>query len=300
MPLANFRCPDGEKVNIQVCLKSCRLDERCLTYPTLILIVAGQREWNGKASVTQLLNGTMLEYLKITSDYTVSPRGRAYSLLGTAHHIKMAKPAGDWITEKRLIDPESEITGILDLLEPDPKHPGQYHLIDYKTYGSYRVAKLLGLVSAKVVHPTEVYKRSGTWGAAGTPKMVTVFHQDPLAVEQLEEQLQLNAYRLQVKKLGYIINSLRLQVTVRDGGTEVARSRGIDQPIYYPIEIKLLADEVVEAFLNLKLRDLTEALANGWTKPCNDKECWDGIRCRDYCDVAEFCPKGQNLLKQNE
>ena len=33
-----FRCPDGQIIPVKDCLTKCRMDERCLTLPTLKLI----------------------------------------------------------------------------------------------------------------------------------------------------------------------------------------------------------------------------------------------------------------------
>ena len=40
-------------------------------------------------------------------------------------------------------------------------------------------------------------------------------------------------------------------------------------------------------------RVLSNALkAKTMPGPCSSVECWDGRRCKSYCDVAEFCDKG--------
>ena len=34
------------------------------------------------------------------------------------------------------------------------------------------------------------------------------------------------------------------------------------------------------------------ALEQGsWSEPCNSRECWDDVRCKEYCDVAMYYPK---------
>ena len=90
MPLAWFRCPDGSLVNVEDCLgePGCRMGQRCLTQPTLQFI-ARDRKWTGIPSTTQLLNGTMLEFLKITQPYAVDPQNRAFALLGSIHHQRL-------------------------------------------------------------------------------------------------------------------------------------------------------------------------------------------------------------------
>jgi len=77
MSMEWFKCPDGEVVPIKDCLIKCRMDERCLTLPTLALI-SEEREWKGIPSTTQLLNGTMMDFLKLTPPYVVDPDKRAF------------------------------------------------------------------------------------------------------------------------------------------------------------------------------------------------------------------------------
>jgi len=289
-----FICPDKEIIPVQDCLKciiKCRYGRTCLTRPTRVKI-AEERVWSGEPSTTQLLNGTMLEFLKLTNSYAIDPDSRMFALLGTRHHEmlhEMAKTLG--------LPSEVALTGddkdIFDLLEQD--EDGQWVLLDYKTWGSYRVAQAIGLVEiGKKPDPSgAVYKTSGKWGKAGSPKMVNVFQAMPQQVDNTEAELQLNRYRLLLKeKYGIDVVLMRIQATVRDGGLAVANSRGIDRNGIM-IEIQMLPDERVKAYFDAKRTDLLLALAQGsWSIPCTNKESWDGVRCREYCDVWNFCPKG--------
>lgn len=115
MSLEAFVCPDKETIMVSDCLKQCRMKERCLTTPYLVHI-STERGWNGIPSTTQLLNGTMLEYLKLTKPYSVDPDSRAFMLYGTIHHQALE------IVAKRLGLP-AEIPlnvdrDIFDLIEP--------------------------------------------------------------------------------------------------------------------------------------------------------------------------------------
>lgn len=300
MPLTHFRCPDKVTVAIPDCLEKCRMATRCLTKPTLLAIVGGQREWNGTPSTTQLLNGTMMEFLKITKDYTIDPRGRAFALMGIDHHEKLAKPIGNWDSEKRMGE---DITGTADLIildEDTENHLGEHILVDHKNFGSYRVAKVLGLEKTYRPHPTEVYRTSGKWGRAGTPKSVAVFTINEGAREYANEQLQLNHYRLLAEEEGYKISRLQLQITVRDGGTQAAFSRGVMENIYYPVDIPMLPNTAVKVYFGDKRSALIRALEDGKTSICSGEERWQDKRCLDYCDVAEHCTHGQQVLWMKE
>lgn len=292
--LIGFVCPDGDKITLTECMQSCRMKERCLTAPTLLLI-SKEREWNGVASTTQLLNGTMLEYLKLTKPYYVEPDSRAFMLAGSIHHEALevvAKELGLAAEIALSIDRD-----IFDLIESEEDG---LVLTDYKLWGSFKVAKVLGIVvGGKVPDPSgAMYKTSGKWGKAGSPKMVNSFKVDTSKADNWEAELQLNHYRVMLEDLGVKIQRLQIQATVRDGGTAISTSRGVGRKVYR-IPVNLLDDEIVKDYFDFKRHCLKKALDKGWTEPCNPKESWDGIRCKSYCDVSDYCTKGQ-LLKSLE
>lgn len=293
MPATQFRCTDGQTISIGECLQSCRMGRRCLTLPTLIKIASSERPYAGIPSTTRLLNGAMLEYLKATTTYTISPKDRAYSLLGTEHHAQLAQFQGSWLAEKRQ---GTEITGTPDVIEPDELTPGQFILTDYKTYGSYRVQKCLGLISKKKKSTTERYVKSGRWGKAGDFKNITTWHIDPTKADTHDEQLQLNHYRLLLEEAGYKISYMQLQVTVRDGGVQIARERGVTDSIYL-IPIPFLPDDNVKQIFTAAKEKL-DGYINGTRSimPCNSEESWNLRRCEDYCEVADNCPQGRAVL----
>lgn len=275
--LIGFICPDGKRINLELCLEKCRMKERCLTLPTLVA-VSRERPWEGKASTTQLLNGTMLEFLKLTCPYYVRPQSRAFALLGTQHHKRLEEVAKELGLPAEI--PLSVDRDIFDLLEQED---GYLVLSDYKTWGSYRVARALGIV------------KEGKGKEA-------VFTTDPDKADNWEAEYQLNRYRIMLrKKVGLDIHRMQLQVTVRDGGLFVAYSRGITESIY-KIPIPRIPDDEIESYFDFKEQCLKEAMEKWakdrepWKLPCNAQESWGDKRCIDYCDVAEFCPKGRLLL----
>ena len=290
--LEKFQCPDKETILVPECLKKCRMQERCMTLPTLTLI-SQEREWSGVASTTQLLNGTMLEYLKLTKPYTVDPDSRAFMLQGTKHHKALETIAKELGMASEI--PLSVDRDIFDLIEVEES---QIVLTDYKLWGSYRVAKALGVtkVGTKPDPSGAVYKTTSKWGKAGEPKMVNIFTQIPANADNWEVEYQLNRYRVMLEELGVKVTRLQLQVTVRDGGLAIATSRGLDRNTYR-IPIKLLPNQEVIDYFALKAENLNKALIYGWTEPCTPAECWDGNRCSGYCDVSMFCPRGQLIQK---
>ncbi len=172
--------------------------------------------------------------------------------------------------------------------------PKNWKIVDNKNFGSYKVASVMGIQKTMVSSTTEVYKKSGNWGKAGTPKQIPVFTQHPEKADLKQETLQLNHYRVLAKDLGYNVTKLQLQITVRDGGTIAAKTRGIFENIYYPVPVPMLPDEAVRGFYEVKRLILMHHLLNRTLpEPCNDEEAWDGRRCVDFCDVTDFCPKGK-------
>ena len=288
MPLERFICPDKESIGVKDCLTKCRMAERCLTLPTLTLI-AEEREWHGVPSTTQLLNGTMMEFLKLTKPYAVDPDRRMFMLAGTNHHKSLelaAKELGLPAEVALSIDRD-----IFDLLEEED---GELVMTDYKLWGSYAVAKALGIVKVgEQPDPSgEVYKSTGKWGKAGSPKMVPIFQRNASQADNADVELQQNRYRVKLAEKGIQLKRMQIQVIVRDGGLAIATSRGITRNSYR-IPIKKIEDDVVTAFFAAKESALLSALAMGkWEQPCSEAECWEGKRCQDYCDVACYCPKG--------
>jgi len=222
-------------------------------------------------STTQLLNPTRQEYLKIMRDYAIAPKSRAFALLGTRHHRRLevvAKKIEGVEAELQLKTPE--VSGILDLLEPDPSQPSTYILWDYKTWGSYSLALCLGL------------NKNGEY-------------------EKRQITLQLNNYRVLVEglvELGFKISQMKVQCTARDGGTFMARKNGIEELIT-TIPIDFMPDDEVREYFSRKREALLVALETA-TMPglCDYEERWKGRRCKgDLCPVHPFCPEGAKINK---
>jgi hypothetical protein len=262
MPNKYFNCPDGVTRTIEQCLEKCGKEdgERCLTLPTLHELSWG-RTWNGKPSTTQLLNPTRMEYLKITCDYAITPKERAFALLGTQHHRRLeivAKKLAGLLSEQfyqGLIN-----TGTLDLLEP---YEDMWDLTDMKTWGSYAVMKMLNVGS----------------------------------YERLHNSLQLNDYRIKAEATGLKIRKMRWQVTVRDGGTWQANKNKLDK--IFLMDADKLDDDYVMCYFADKSKMLLDALdKKELPELCPFEERWDGRRCKgSLCEVHEFCPEGRKINK---
>ena len=294
--LKRFICPDSVVTKVDSCLSGCRMDRRCLTLPSLRTISL-EREWGGVPSTTQCLNGTMYEFLKLTKDFCVDPDSRMFMLQGTKHHAMLED------TAKALgVPSEVALSGDRDIFDCIEIEEEQIVITDYKLWGSFKLAKALGLeVIGKEPDPSgAVYKTNSRYGKIGEAKMVPIWGPNDSIADNLDAELQLNRYRVKLADLGVKVDRLQLQVTVRDGGLYIAHNRGVMRNAYI-LPIKILPDDDVLNFFKVKTDQLLMALKQGfWDTPCSEYESWDGIRCARFCDVAAHCPKGvyQQTVKE--
>lgn len=263
MPLVGFICPDKTKVKIDACVNCVH---RC--HSLAYLESAGHdREWKGVPSTTQLIGGTRAQYLKITQPYYIDPEGRAFAILGSWSHAKLDYLAKDakFISELKL---DGDITGTLDKLEPDPIDKGCWYLIDHKTWGSFSLVKKDG--------------------------------------DNLETELQLNNYRCLVEhndKIAEIVGSkikiskMLVEVIIRDGNTKSAFMNKVNTCTKM-VEVNRLDDKYVSEFFATKRTALLTALNTNTLPPaCDSRENWGWRKCKNYCEVFEYCPEGRKINK---
>ena len=295
MSLKYFICPDGQRIETIDCLKEggCRMGDRCATRSYLHL-ASKDRPWTGKPSTTQLIQGTMEAYLKIKKDYATSPDGRAFMINGTNAHRNLEENDDDFsFIEEKFTD--GDVTGIADVFEVEK---GKSVLVDYKTSGSYKVAKALGMVVVDV-ETGEVYKSGKRKGEQKTRKEL---RRDETKIDVRDWALQLNKYRMLFESKGFKANEIKIQVIVRDGSTWIARSRGVYRNIYF-FKIPMIPDDEIILYFKNKARALFKALEHNdinKIQTCTKQENWNGLKCERYCDVAEFCPYGRYLKKEKE
>ena len=284
MPLKGFKYPDGEKVSLEDVRKGkVDIEKMGVALPTL-LYMSHQRDPNRKPSTTELLIGTCQAYLQRTEDYYVDPQENAFALAGTIHHSKLEGSASDDMLAELPLE-HMDITGIVDLYDVKNKI-----LIDYKNTGSYKASQILGMQSFESEHETEVYKRNGRWGRAGTPKKIKKFYSDPATADFGDWSWQINFYRLLLENNGYPVKKMYVQLTVRDGGVQVATSRGIYKNIYL-VEVPHINYEILKDRFIEKRDSLLESLEKREIpEMCTEEETWGGRKCKSYCSVRTVCP----------
>ena len=285
MPIKGFIYPDGEKIGVdKVISGDVDVEKMGIALPSLIHMTQ-ERDPNRKPSTTELINGTCQAYLERTTDYYISPQNSAFSLAGTLHHEKLENSA-EVLSRLHSELPLEHlgITGVIDLYDEKTRT-----IIDYKLTGSYKVAQCLGIKFRYVDHPTEKYKRNSKWGKKGSPKRMKQFYIDKNAVDFGDWAWQLNFYRFLLEKNNYPVDKMLMQLTVRDGGVQIARERGLDRNIYLLEVPKIHNEHLINKFTSKK-ESLEHALSTGdMPEMCSEEERWNGVKCERYCSVSESC-----------
>ena len=288
MPATKFICPNGTRIPIADCLKSCPQKERCMFLPTLRAVAVSVDRGIKEPTVTELIAGVRETYLKKTTDFAVLPQSVLYALHGQAvHTINENCTQGDILSEIRLKD---KITsGKFDLygkiLDEEEGVLG-----DLKVTSSFKIMKALGIYKVRVA-TGEVYK---TGLKKGQPKYRNELCSDGVK-HVLDWAIQLNYYRMLLEKEGFEVNRMCIQAMCRDNNLRIAAERGIDQPVYI-IPIKKISDHWLKRYFQKKANLLAFAMKTK-TMPgiCSSKERWGDRKCLDYCDAKENCPYGQQL-----
>ena len=274
MPAIGFICPNGNKVEFKDCLNGT-CDNRCMCLPALKSTASPH--WYGKPSVTQLLSPTRYMYLTIKHDHYINPRGSIAAMIGTSMHSIMEHntPTG-WISEVRLND---DITsGAFDAYDATT-----HTLYDFKNYGAYKVASVIGNKGKWVKKVITRGKNKGQekWEQKYEPGGVKHVH---------DVAWQLNYYRILMEKHGLPVDKMFVQIFVRGGIDKTAKSYGVTEPTYL-LEINKISDKWTRLYFETKYKRLMTALETD-TMPevCKKTERWGDRRCLDYCPVNEFCP----------
>ena len=291
MPATKFICPDGNRIRIADCLKSCPHAQRCMFLPTLRAVANTLDRKIDEPTVTELIAGVRETYLKKTSAYAVEPSSVLYALQGQAiHSINERHTNGAILSEERLKD---EITsGQFDLygkiLDEEEGVLG-----DLKVTSSYKLMKALGIYKTKI-DTGEVYK-SGI--KKGQPKLKTEIRYDGVR-DLLEWAIQLNYYRILLEQQGFKVKRMYIQALCRDFNLRIATERGITQAVYI-IQINKISDQWLKRYFAHKAKLLREALEKKKLPPvCSERERWNDRKCLDYCAARENCPYAQNLERK--
>jgi len=293
MPATKFICPNGQRIRIVDCLRSCPNNQRCMFLPTLRAIAKSLDRNITEPTVTELIAGVRETYLKKTSAYAVEPSTVLYAVQGQAlHSINELNTKGEILSEERLKD---DITsGQFDLygkiLDTDEEVLG-----DLKVTSSFRLMRALGIYKVKI-DTGEIYK-SGL--KKGQPKFRTELRYDGVR-DLLDWSIQINYYRMLLERAGFKISRMYIQAICRDASLRIATERGIDKPVYI-IPINKISDRWLTRYFQHKAKLLSKAIESKTLPPiCSFRERWGNRKCLDYCAARENCPYGQRLLSKKE
>jgi hypothetical protein len=262
---------------------------------TYIKSVISQRN-DTELHVTDLLNSARYNLLNKRVETIVDIDDAAWRILGTASHLALEQQGGNMSEVSVSHDfGIGRLVGKIDLIE---EIDGGHRIIDYKVVGSYSVLGVFGMYQETEVELDEngkpiLYKSGEKKGMERTRK---VWRTDPGKRDIRKYARQLNIYAYLAKRcLGIEAKQLYNFFVIRDGKTEIARSRGIMRSTYM-VEMPLAqgkgdetADDRIESFIKTKMAENMVAIADA--PICSDEECWEGRRCNDFCPVALECSK---------
>ena len=282
MPATKFICPNGERVSIVECLRSC--EKRCMFLPTLRAVAKSLDRKVSEPTVTELI---------AASAYAVEPSTVLYALQGQAlHSINERNTQGEILSEERL---KNDITsGQFDLygkiLDADEGVLG-----DLKVTSSFKLMKALGIYKVKV-DTGEIYK-SGL--KKGQSKFRTELRYDGVR-DLLDWAIQLNGYRMLLERAGFKVNRMVIQALCRDASLRIAAERGIDKTVYI-IPINKISDHWLTRYFQHKAKLLRKAMATKTLPPvCSFRARWGNRKCLAYCAARENCPYAQRLQSQSK
>ena len=253
--------------------------------------LARQRIWTGHPSTTQLLNGTRSAWLEVTRKYFFRPESKVFAFLGTAAHgnverfVKEGEKAEERITD-------DICSGQYDFYDDQSQT-----LYDYKTWGSYKVAKALGMTVKFVPKKDRFGKIIYKWNTKekrNKPEWDRVYVPGNIAekvVGMLDTVVQLSDYRdkLQsVLKDGYKVKRIAVQIIMKDAGTQVARDRGITGNTFI-IPLNGVSSHWIKKYLGRKRELLLQAIEKDYSPKCRRSDIWGGLKCKKYCDVSKIC-----------
>ena len=291
MSATHVLCPNGKTNTIKQCLEQCPYSKehpsgRCMSLPTLTSVLQ-ERPWSGTPSTTQLLRGTREAFLAITQPYTIDPQQAVFAMYGTSVHAKLETvEVPDALKEERLYDEYS--SGAFDYYDKATNS-----LWDFKTYGSFKASKILGINKSRI--PIGKFKNGNT-------KFKTFFTEDGHK-DRFELSVQLNDYRTKLERIGYKVANMFCEILCRDGNTMVAKNRGIFKNTYI-VRLNKISDRWIEKWKRVKSQALQKALETGLLPPpCKPRERWTYFderkgrlvnnKCAKYCNVWKYCDIGR-------
>ena len=124
--------------------------------------------------------------------------------------------------------------------------------------------------------------------------MIKIWQQDIRRQDCADWVKQINYYRIGTEEKEKIkIDEMRIQAIVRDGGLQIATTRGLDKKVYL-IPIPKIEDKTIRKYFISKKNALLKSMRGEIEPPlCNEDERWNGNKCQNYCAVKSSCSYGK-------
>lgn len=213
-------------------------------------------------SVTELLKPLQAIYLAYTNDYEIDALNNTAALLGTGFHSLMEA--------QKLINPDDyiieerffkSICGMVISGQMDMLHKPTKTIWDYKTSGMYKISKAL--------------------------------KSHDLKVDAKEWTIQTNCYNY----LGDLnCEHIKVLAIVKDFKNN--NTYGIPKPAVV-IDVPVLKVATIKKWMEVKVGQIQKVLDTGQYPECTNNQMWNGIRCKDWCDVNMLCKQYQRKASKN-
>lgn len=229
-------------------------------FPEPFLVAATHiRQKDYGYSITELQRPLQMLYLQKHHDYEIEVENIIKALIGTAFH--------DFMEHQTLSDPNDyvveeryykEINGVMISGQIDMYHKSKQTLWDYKTSGMYKINKML---------------------------------HGELKVEAKDWMMQTNCYRF---LSGLPCSSIKILAVMTDFKKNNTY-RIKNNPVVF--DIPLVKLDQIEKWLFNRVGKIKRMFETNKYPECTLEETWNGIRCKDWCEVSQFCSQNQKTSK---
>jgi len=204
-------------------------------------------------SVTELLKPPQLGHLyrKHENDLSVDVSDEVWRLFGQGVHAVLEK-AGEGVKEERLF---TQVQAQMKLAE-DPFAHTLSGAIDLRSNGDISDYKITAVFT---------YQRG----------------------EFADWIAQMNMYDWLLWKNDIDIKSLKVVVILRDWKKSQTWRKDYPNAPVKMIPVERWTHKYQEEFI----RERLELHTAEEPRPCTEEETWGGVRCKDWCPVADFCPQ---------
>lgn len=251
MPLKGFICPDGQKVEKEACLRTCRLDKRCYSLDSLAFLVksanTGSSDGYSFPTCQQIADPPREKFLERTTPYYIRPSERVAESEGHKIHKQLGEVTGELRpNNKRRLKRHWQQPVAMDNIEPDKNNKGFFILTEIKT------KRTISKITYSPRYEADAFKK---------------------------ETLCLNHYRIRLERQGKKISMMQIKCKARDKQGDIKI-----------LSVPKLPDEYVIAWFNDRETKLISYFnKKELPPPCSETDGYCmGLSCRVWreCDIG--------------